>query len=250
MKKLLALVLVCFLLPAVASVGVRVAGSHPTSWRSADWSSSGMLPQADADADAAIYVLAARTGGLKGALAVHSWIVFKRAGDTSYTRYDKVGWGSPVRMNSRAADGMWYSNPPVIVGAVTGAQAARLIPELEAAIAAYPYSQPGGYRLWPGPNSNTFVATVLRAVPELRIQLPPEAVGKDYLPLSRPVAVSPDWLNLDISLGGFAGFGIGRDTGIEFRLGGLVFGADVLNPALKLPGFGRVGMAPYSAPTS
>jgi Protein of unknown function (DUF3750). len=248
MKKVLAFLVICFVLPVAASLGVRVAGSHPASWRAADWSSAGILPAADAERQAVIYVLAARTGGLKGAVSVHSWIVYKRAGEREYVRYDKVGWGSPVRRNSRPADGRWYSNEPIIVGAVTGDEAERLIPRLEEAIAAYPYSGPGGYRIWPGPNSNTFVATVLRQVPELRIVLPPEAIGKDYLPLSAPVAVSPDWLNLDVSLGGYAGFGIGRDVGLEIRLGGLIFGADFSRPALKVPGFGRIGMATYAQP--
>jgi hypothetical protein len=34
--------------------------------------------------------------------------------------------------------------------------------------------------MWPGPNSNTFTAAVLRAVPELAILLPPNAIGKDF----------------------------------------------------------------------
>ena len=43
----------------------------------------------------------------------------------------------------------------------------------------YPYAD--SYRVWPGPNSNTFTAFVLREVPELRVDLPPTAIGKDYL---------------------------------------------------------------------
>ena len=38
------------------------------------------------------------------------------------------------------------------------------IPRMEAAVKAYPFADDGSYRLWPGPNSNTFVATVLRAM--------------------------------------------------------------------------------------
>src|SRR6266567_1839912 len=38
----------------------------------------------------------------------------------------------------------------------------------------------GDYRIWPGPNSNSFVATILRAVPELAVSLPPNAVGRDF----------------------------------------------------------------------
>jgi len=237
------LILVCFIAPALASMAVYALGDHPNSWRTADWSSSGLLPTAGAGDEAAIYVMAARTGGLKGALSVHSWIVFKEKSANEYTRYDKVGWGTPVRRNSNPADGRWYSNEPAIIGAVYGEEAEKLIPDLRNAIESYQFSYRGGYRIWPGPNSNTFVATVLRSVPALNIQLPPVAVGKDYLPLSSPLAVSPDWRNADFSLGGLAGLGLGLDTGIEFRFAGLVFGADILHPALKLPGFGRIGSA-------
>jgi hypothetical protein len=110
-KKLFLFLLLCFIAPALASLSVRAAGSQPNSWRSADWSSSGQLPAAGDDAPAAVYVMAARTGGLKGALAVHSWIVTKPE-NGRYTRYDKVGWGSPIRVNSYPADGRWYSNDP------------------------------------------------------------------------------------------------------------------------------------------
>ena len=53
-------------------------------------------------------------------------------------------------------------------------------PEIEAAIQGYRYAKLGDYRVWPGPNSNTFVATALAAAPELEIALPPDAIGKDF----------------------------------------------------------------------
>ena len=39
--------------------------------------------------------------------------------------------------------------------------------QVEAAVKTYPY--PDRYRSWPGPNSNTFLAHIGRAVPELRL---------------------------------------------------------------------------------
>ncbi|MCY0094560.1 DUF3750 domain-containing protein [Hoeflea ulvae] len=241
MKKILLLVFLCFIVPALASLGVRAAGSQPGSWRSADWSSSGQLPEAGSDPDAALYVMTARTGGLKGALAVHSWIVTKTR-NGGYTRYDKVGWGSPIRINGYPADGRWYSNDPDILVALHGEDAARLIPSIEDAVRTYPFSGRGDYTLWPGPNSNSFVAHVLRNVPELGISLPPEAVGRDFRPFGEFVTLSPDWRNLELSLGGYAGFAVGTLYGVELRLGGLVFGIDVARPGIKLPGFGRIGV--------
>ena len=43
-----------------------------------------------------------------------------------------------------------------------------------------PTPGPGNTRVWPGPNSNTFTAWILRGVPELKADLPPTAIGKDY----------------------------------------------------------------------
>lgn len=243
MKKIALVLLVCFVVPALASLVVRAAGSQPGSWRTADWSSSGLLPDPARNPEAAVYVMAARTGGLKGALAVHSWIVTKSAGAARYSRYDKVGWGHPIRTNAYPADGRWYSNAPEILAALHGAAAGRLIPKIEAAVETYPFSNRGDYRIWPGPNSNSFIAHVLRQVPELDVTLPPEAIGRDFRSPGDFVALSPDWRNLELSLGGYAGLAIGTLYGVELRLGGLVFGIDIMRPALKLPGFGRIGMA-------
>ena len=242
LKKFVTLMLLCFVAPALASLGVRAASSQPGSWRAADWSSAGLLPAASEDGRATVYVMTARTGGLKGALAVHSWIVTKEAGAKIYKRYDKVGWGNPIRINAYPADGRWYSNGPVILLAMHEGDAARLIPQIETAIATYPYADRGDYTIWPGPNSNSFVAHVLRSVPELGVTLPPEAVGRDFRAFGDFITLSADWRNLELSLGGYAGLAVGQLYGFEIRLGGLVFGVDVANPGIKLPGFGRIGV--------
>lgn len=239
---LLLAILVVYLLPALASAGLWYVKERPESWRNADWSSSGVLPKATADGEAAIYVLSAATGGLKGAVASHAWIVTKQAGDRVYNRYDKVGWGTPIRRNMREADGAWYSNRPNIVVAITGAEAARLIPQVEAAIQSYPYATPGAYRIWPGPNSNTFVAHVLRTVPDLGAVLPPDAVGRDYLPEGRLFSVDADGRDIHATLYGLLGISAGVRSGFELHFMGLVAGVDVARPALKIPAFGRVGM--------
>jgi cytosine/uracil/thiamine/allantoin permease len=51
---------------------------------------------------------------------------------------------------------------------------------MRAAIADYRYRNHGDYNAWPGPNSNTFVATILAAVPEIGVTLPATAIGKDF----------------------------------------------------------------------
>ena len=102
------------------------------------------------------------------------------------------------------------------------------------------YANAGDYRIWPGPNSNTFVATVLRAVPELGVMLPPNAVGRDFRP--RPYAgLTDSGTGIEASLWGLLGVKLGWVEGIEVNVLGLVAGLDLRHPALKLPGFGRIG---------
>ncbi|MCO5162801.1 MAG: DUF3750 domain-containing protein [Mesorhizobium sp.] len=239
LKLLLLFVLLVFVTPAVATAGWWILKDRPGNWSSADWSSSGVLPRADSDRDAAVYVLAARTGGLKGAFSLHSWIVTKKPGAASYDRYDKVGWGSPIRRNSRPADGRWYSNEPYIVHEVTGKAAASLVPKVEAAIASYPYSKPGDYHVWPGPNSNSFVAHVLRSVPELGATMPPNATGRDFAAGFGAIGWSSATGDFHATLHGLAGLSLGATSGLELHLMGLVAGIDVARPALKIPAYGR-----------
>lgn len=232
---------VIFLLPAGLSLASWAVQDRPQSWREADWGASGVLPAARDENGAVVHIMAARTGGLKGALSVHSWIVVKPVGQVGYNRYEKVGWGMPVRRNAYAADARWYSNDPFIVKTLRGRKAELLIPQIEAAIASYPHAQRGAYRLWPGPNSNTFVAHVLRQVPQIGAVLPPEAVGRDYLPDGGFLAVDTQTMDLHATLYGLAGFSAGLRYGVEIHLFGLVAGIDPMRPALKIPGFGRVG---------
>lgn len=238
-KRIFAAIVVVFLFPAALAVGQWYATDHPDGWRNADWGSSGLLPSAASSPEAVIHVMAARTGGLKGALAVHSWIVLKRAGQSSYDRYEKVGWGMPVRKNAYPADGRWYSNDPFIVTTITGTRAESLIPKIETAISGYRFNFPGGYRIWPGPNSNTFVASVLRKVPEAGVILPSNAVGRDYI---EGFAIDSDGRDFHLSLFGLAGIAVGMRSGIELQLLGLVAGIDVLHPGIKIPAFGRMGI--------
>lgn len=241
-KRLLLAVLFIYLLPALASAGWWYVKERPGNWREADWSSANILPKPKASDEAAIYIFSATTGGMKGAVASHSWIVTKGKGETTYNRYDKVGWGSPIRRNAYVADARWYSNTPNLVVSVKGEEATRLIPKIEQAIQSYPYSKPGAYRIWPGPNSNTFVAHVLRSVPELGTVLPPDAVGRDYLLEGRLFSIDADGLDMHATLYGLLGISAGARSGLEVHFMGLVAGFDVMHPAIKIPALGRFGI--------
>lgn len=242
LRNLFVLFLIIYLMPALASAGLWYIKERPQNWREAKWTSAGILPRPEDTPQATIHVFSAATGGMKGAVSSHAWIVTKEENATSYMRYDKVGWGTPVRRNGYAPDAYWYSNPPRVVVSVSGEAAARLIPKIEAAIEAYPYAKPGGYRMWPGPNSNTFVAHVLRSVPELGVVLPPDAVGRDYLPEGRLFAVDPDGRDVHATLYGLLGVSAGLRSGLELHVMGLVAGVDLARPAIKIPAIGRIGL--------
>jgi len=232
-----------FLAPLLAHAAWWLSRDQPASWSVADWRSAGLLPAAAAQPQAMVHVYAARAGRWKGVFAHHMWIVLKERDGARYERFDKVGWGRPVRRDGWPADARWYGNEPELVAAVEGAQAEALIPRLRAAIEDYPYDRPGGYRVWPGPNSNSFVAHVVAAAPELGAVLPPTAIGKDWRG-GGVLGLTPDGRGLRVSLAGVLGLTLGPVEGIELNVLGLVVGLDLRRPALKLPGFGRIGASP------
>jgi hypothetical protein len=102
--------------------------------------------------------------------------------------------------------------------------------QVRTAVASYPY--PNTYRPWPGPNSNTFLAHIARQVPELAIQLPSNAVGKDFLPGGGLFAAAPSGSGFQVSVYGLAGIMLAAREGLEVNLS---FGVDPARPALKLP---------------
>ena len=235
------IVFALFLAPIIARAALYAVGNGPRSYRDADWSSTGALPPARQFEPARLVVFTGTTGGWKGVFAVHSWVVLKPKGARNWTRYDVVGWGNPLRTNGWPADGRWFGNVPVAIADVSGAQAEQLIPKIEAAVNAYRFAQAGDYRIWPGPNSNSFTAAILRAVPELGVSLPPNAVGRDFRD-SLYAGLTDSGTGVELNLRGFAGLKLAWAEGIEVNLLGLVAGLDLRHPGVKLPGFGRIGV--------
>ncbi len=235
------LILLLFLAPLLARAALYAIGDAPRSYRDADWSSTGALPPARQFEPARVVVFTGTTGAWKGVFSVHSWLVLKRAGAKDWTRYDVVGWGTPVRTNGWPADGRWYGNMPVAIADISGPEAEKLIPTIEAAVRDYSYNRAGDYRIWPGPNSNSFTAAVLRAVPELGVMLPPNAVGRDFRP-DFYAGLTDSGTGVEVNLFGYAGVKLAWAEGVEVNLLGLVAGLDLRHPALKLPGFGRIGV--------
>jgi hypothetical protein len=245
-KTIVLTLLALFLLPIAARAALFAYEGGPTSWRDASWSSTGSLPAPAAFPEARVLIMSGRTGGWKGVFSVHSWVVLKPENAKSWRRYDVVGWGNPVRINGWAPDGLWYGNKPQVVLDLRGAEAAKAIPKIEAAVKAYQFANAGDYRIWPGPNSNTFVASVLRAIPEAGTALPANAVGRDFRPLPY-VGLTDSGTGVEASLWGMAGIKLGWVEGVEVNFLGLVAGLDVRNPGVKLPGFGRIGLRQETA---
>jgi hypothetical protein len=238
-----------FFLPIAARATIFAFDDTPQSWWRSDWSSIGALPSAGEHSEARVLVLSARTGGWRGIFAVHSWVVFKPVNGGSWTRYDVVGWGNPIRTNGWAPDGRWRGNNPTVVADVRGADAERLIPKIETAVKDYQWRNSGDYRAWPGPNSNTFIANVLRAIPEVGAILPANAIGRDFRPYFY-LGTTDSRTGIELNLWGYAGFKIGWVEGFELNFLGLVSGFDLRGLAIKIPGFGNIGLSSLHSPAT
>jgi hypothetical protein len=202
------LIFLIFLAPILARAAFYALGNAPRSYRDADWSSTGILPAARDYTPARVIVFTGLTGAWKGIFSVHSWVVFKRNGDRDWTRYDVVGWGNPLRTNNWPADGRWYGNAPGAIADVSGNEAEKLIPRIEEVAKDYAYAKTGDYRIFPGPNSNSFVAAVLRAVPELGVSLPSNAVGRDFRD-GYYIGRTDSGTGIEVNLKGYAGIKVG-----------------------------------------
>ena len=245
---LLWLFVLFFPLPMAAGAAWFSLQEWAPNWRAADWTSAGIAPDPARHREAIVQVYAARTGRWKSIFAVHSWIALKPVNAKQFTRYEVVGWGSPVRRDNYPVDGRWYGNEPHVVYELRGAEAEALIPKIEKAVAAYPYARRGDYQTWPGPNSNSFVAGIARAVPGFDPRLPAVAVGKDFLGDGLRLAAPPSKTGWQVSLFGALGFTLARAEGLEINILGLVAGINPLDLSITVPSFGRIGLQAMAAP--
>ncbi len=153
-------------------------------WRTASRESAGLAPDPATTREAVIQVYSARAVSWRGWFGVHTWIAVKPRDASEFTVHEVMGWrlkrtGTALVARNRPADGYWYGARPELLGDIRGPGVEAIIDRIDDAVKEYPY--PNTYHVWPGPNSNTFVAFVLRRVPELRVDMPPTAIGKDYL---------------------------------------------------------------------
>jgi hypothetical protein len=202
---------------------------------------AGFAPDPVKTREAVAQVYGARTLGVKGLFGVHTWIAVKPSNAVTWTVYEVIGWrlrwsDTAVVVRERQPDAPWFGSPVELYADKRGPGVDALIERIDDAARNYPYART--YTLWPGPNSNTFVAWVARSVPELEVDLPATAVGKDFIGTSL-VARAPSGSGYQLSLGGLLGVTASRVDGFEINLLGLNFG--VSGSGVKLPLVGRIG---------
>jgi hypothetical protein len=215
-------------------------------WYEARRDPSGLAPDPRTAQEAIVQVYSARAVAWRGAFAVHTWVAVKPSGADRWHRYEVMGFGvgngaPAIRVDRTGPDNYWFGAKPELLLERRGDGVDAMIGKIREAVASYPY--PREYRIWPGPNSNTFMAHIGRMVPELGLDLPSTAIGKDFLPGGALFGRAPSGTGWQLSLFGIAGILVAVEEGIEVNLLGLNIGLDFKTPALKLPGLGRLGMS-------
>ena len=244
-----ALFVLCLLAGAAALVFAWSGGSGAQDWRTASTEPVGLAPDPATTPEAVVQVYGARAVRWRGTFGIHTWIAVKPFRAKAYTVYEVIGWrlrynDTALAIRERAPDARWFGNAPELLADKRGAGVDALIERIDKAARAYPYA--GEYAVWPGPNSNTFTAWVARAVPELEADLPPTAIGKDFLG-GRLIAKAPSGSGVQVSLYGLLGVLASGVEGFEVNVLGLIVGVDPFAPAIRLPLLGRVGRSRYNS---
>lgn len=162
---------------------ILLTGCSGGDWRTASREPAGIAPDPATTPEAVIQVYAAPTFGWRGWFAVHTWVATKGTGDDGYTVYEVIGWrqrrGLPVvRIERDAPDRYWFGERPKLLADRRGDGVDDLIARVDSAARSYPWAD--RYEAFPGPNSNTFTAWIIKQVPEIEAELPFSAIGSGY----------------------------------------------------------------------
>jgi len=228
-----------FLMAGLLMALTSIAGAQ--DWRTASRAPVGLAPDPGIVKEAVIQVYGARAVGAKGLFGVHTWVAVKPTDAPAWTVYEVIGWrlrwsDSVVVISDRDPDARWYGNEPELYAEKRGEGVDDMIARIDKAAHSYPFA--GEYGLWPGPNSNTFTAWLTRSVPELGVDLPGTAIGKDYL-RDKIFDSPPSGRGYQLSLAGLLGVTASSVEGFEVNLLGLSFG--IGQSGLKLPFVGHIG---------
>jgi len=243
MKKCFKTVLLFFALSILGPTLVACSGTIKLGqdWRTADRSPTGIAPDAATEKQAVVQVYAARAFNWRGIFAVHTWIATKEKDAQEYMVHQVIGWRSwddlpVVASETDYPDRSWYGYTPEVLVDLRGASAEKAITSIYIAVAEYSYQN--RYSVWPGPNSNSFVAEIGRQVAELKLDLPATAIGKDFLSSNVLFARAPSSTGYQFSIYGLLGITLAKVEGLEINIFGLNFGINPVKLKIKLPGIG------------
>ncbi|MEM7207235.1 MAG: DUF3750 domain-containing protein [Pseudomonadota bacterium] len=225
----------------ILTCSVLTMAGHAKESREAQ---SVLSPTGYSNKDEIVRVYGARTWGKKGIFAIHTWIVVKPSGSDDFKRYEVIGWRlrygrSALKISDWSGETDWWGNPGELIMEWRGDGTTNVADRIDAF--AQRYSAASSYVVWPGPNSNTFVAEVGRAIPELRLDLPAKAIGKHYRVSDSFFGRSVSGTGVQISLAGFFSLAVGVEEGIEIGALGINIEWDIFDLAVELPIIGRLG---------
>lgn len=153
------------------------------SWRDASRESAKIAPSPESTKEAVIHVYAADAWGWRGLFAVHTWFAVKPKNADSYTVLEVIGWrqkrGLPVlRVEQDIPDRYWFGSKPDLILEKRGEGVDEIIDAIYQWSEQYPWAD--RYKVFPGPNSNTYPAWIAKKVPELGLELPFRAIGSGW----------------------------------------------------------------------
>jgi hypothetical protein len=179
-----------------------------------------------------------------GAVAVHYHFLTYDPAEGCWHRWDlwqypdqggTAHWGHVHRDLLDPGSGVG-GDPPRIEREWRGDEARALLSAL-ARSPEYPYRDK--YLAWPGPNSNTYPAWVLREA-GVSADLDPRGIGRDY---HGRVGAGRTTTRTGVGAGcATLGVTVGLEDGVELHFLCFTFGLDAWPPAIKTP-LGRVGFA-------
>jgi len=170
--------MILFIVISIASLVVTSWALEPTPAGKAH------APDPATHEDAIVQVYGADVWGIRGKFAIHTWIATKARGAADYTIYQVIGWrlrraGTALSVSRGDPARPWYGSPAILLHELRGDAAERLIEPIDAAVRSYPFDRE--YKMWPGPNSNSFIAWIGLEVPELGLELPVKALGQAWM---------------------------------------------------------------------
>ena len=180
--------MILFFVISIASLWVTSWALEPTP------AGAAQAPDPSSHQDAIIQVYGADVWGFRGKFAIHTWIATKARGAAEYKIYQVIGWrlrrtGSVVSISEGNPARPWYGSPAILLHEIRGERAEALIGPVHDAVQSYPYD--GEYKMWPGPNSNSFTAWIGLEVPQMRLDLPLKAIGQSWMKGEYPNLAKP-----------------------------------------------------------